>query len=84
VIVVRSSTASRRHVRISIADGRAVAEDLDSKNGTFVNDRRVTAPTPLTDADRLRIGSVPFTFRCAQPSLSTETQSPLSDLPATD
>jgi DNA-binding winged helix-turn-helix (wHTH) protein len=84
VIVVRTNTASRRHVRISIADGHAVAEDLDSKNGTFVNDRRVTVPTPLADGDQVRIGSMLFTFRLAQPSLSTETQSPLSDRPATD
>lgn len=73
VILLKSSTVSRRHVRIVIAAGRATIEDLGSKNGTFVNDRRVEGPTPVVEGDQVRLGSLLFTFRLAQAAGSTET-----------
>jgi DNA-binding winged helix-turn-helix (wHTH) protein len=73
VILLKSSTVSRRHVRIVIAAGRATIEDLGSKNGTFVNDRRVESPTPVVEGDQVRMGSLLFTFRLSQPAGSTET-----------
>ena len=75
VILLKSSTVSRRHVRIVIGTDTAVVDDLGSKNGTFVNDERVTRPTPIADGDQVRIGSLMFTFRAALPSGSTETLS---------
>jgi DNA-binding winged helix-turn-helix (wHTH) protein len=75
VILLKSSTVSRRHVRIVIDQRAATVEDLGSKNGTYVNDIRVTGPTPITDGDQVRIGSLVFTFRAALPSGSTETLS---------
>ena len=73
VILMKSSTVSRRHARVVIDEERAVIEDLGSKNGTFVNDRRVTAPTPVVEGDRVRVGSLLFTFRFSQRAGSTET-----------
>jgi FHA domain len=75
IILVKSSTVSRRHARIVIDAKGGVVEDLRSKNGTYVNDRRVTGTTPIADGDQVRIGSLLFTFRMAQTSKSTETQS---------
>jgi DNA-binding winged helix-turn-helix (wHTH) protein len=75
VILVKSSTVSRRHARILIDASGAVVEDLKSKNGTYVNDRRIEAPTPVVDGDQVRIGSLLFTFRLAQGNETTETQS---------
>jgi DNA-binding winged helix-turn-helix (wHTH) protein len=75
IILVKSSTVSRRHARIVIDARSGTLEDLGSKNGTYVNDRKVSAPTPIVDGDQVRIGSLLFTFRLAQPSESTETQS---------
>ena len=65
---MKSSTVSRRHARIKIDAKGAVIEDLKSKNGTYVNDRRVSGPTPVTDGDQVRIGSLLFTFRLSQGS----------------
>ena len=73
VILLQSSTISRRHARLTIEGRNAVIEDLGSKNGTYVNDRRVTAPTPVVEGDHVRIGSLLFTFRLSQPAGSTET-----------
>jgi DNA-binding winged helix-turn-helix (wHTH) protein len=75
VILLKSSTVSRRHVRIVIGADAAVVEDLGSKNGTYVNDERLTGPTPIADGDQVRIGSLMFTYRTALPSGSTETLS---------
>lgn len=74
IVVVKSSTVSRRHARIMIEANAAVVEDLGSKNGTYVNDRPVTSPTPVVDGDQVRLGSLLFTFRFPQPSETTETQ----------
>ena len=47
---------SSRHAVIARTPSGYVVEDLGSTNGTYVNDRRITAPTPITPADTLRIG----------------------------
>lgn len=75
IVVVKSTTVSRRHARVLIDATGATIEDLGSKNGTYVNDRQVSGPTPIVDGDQVRLGSLLFTFRCSQPSESTETQS---------
>ena len=49
---------SRRHACLSLLEpGRALVEDLDSTNGTFVNDRRIDAPTIVRAGDVIRIGN---------------------------
>ena len=75
VILVKSSTVSRRHARIMLDAAGGVVEDLGSKNGTYVNDRRVETATPIADGDQIRIGSLLFTFRLSQSSTTTETLS---------
>ena len=64
---------SRHHARITIADGRALVEDLQSKNGTFVRGERVGEPRAAMNGDEIGFGSVRVTFRLASPTLSTET-----------
>jgi DNA-binding winged helix-turn-helix (wHTH) protein len=70
-IRIVSSTVSRRHARIWVAGTEAVIEDLGSKNGSFVGERRVTASLRLRDGDEIRLGSVWMTF--FESSGSTET-----------
>jgi pSer/pThr/pTyr-binding forkhead associated (FHA) protein len=60
--VVDAPLVSRVHCRLSAgADGRLDVEDLESTNGTFVNDRRLTASARLEAGDRLRVGRVELT-----------------------
>jgi DNA-binding winged helix-turn-helix (wHTH) protein len=75
VVLVKSSTVSRRHARISIDADGVVIEDLGSKNGTYVNDRRVSEPTPVANGDQVRIGSLLFTFKQSSDGTSTATHS---------
>ena len=69
-----STSVSRRHARIVVTEGKALLEDLASKNGTFLGDVRVSAPVPLEDGAEIRLGSLLVTFRWALPHPSTETQ----------
>lgn len=62
---IDSSSVSRRHARVVVDSGRATIEDLDSKNGTFVGERRINAPTPLAEGDQVRLGTVLLFFRSA-------------------
>jgi pSer/pThr/pTyr-binding forkhead associated (FHA) protein len=50
---------SRRHAAIQadVGSGAPVVEDLGSRNGTWVNDRRIEAPTPLRAGDTVRLGN---------------------------
>ena len=55
---------SRRHAQITFQGGRYIIEDLGSTNGTFVNGRRITTPTPLHNGDVIEMGeSVSITFQ---------------------
>jgi pSer/pThr/pTyr-binding forkhead associated (FHA) protein len=80
VILLKSSSVSRRHARVAIDGAGAVIEDLGSKNGTYVNDRRVSEPTPVADGDQVRFGSLVFTFRRSQPAQSTQSITSQSDV----
>jgi DNA-binding winged helix-turn-helix (wHTH) protein len=65
---------SRRHARITITGDEATIEDLESKNGTFVTDRRLDTATRLVDGDSIRIGSFQLTFTAVRSRGSTETE----------
>lgn len=47
---------SGRHARITIRSDGAFVEDLESRNGTFVNEHRIEGRSPLTTGDYLRFG----------------------------
>ncbi len=49
---------SRQHSKLEYREGQWWLMDLGSKNGTFVNDRRIAEPTPVKAGDRLRIADV--------------------------
>jgi pSer/pThr/pTyr-binding forkhead associated (FHA) protein len=56
--IVDAAMVSRFHCRLTAArNGTLEVEDLQSTNGTFVNDRRVTRLV-LAEGDRVRVGRV--------------------------
>jgi pSer/pThr/pTyr-binding forkhead associated (FHA) protein len=65
-IQIRTHYVSRNHARIVIRDGEAIIEDLDSKNGVFLNALRVTSEA-LKSGDRLTIGETEFRYLVAPP-----------------
>jgi DNA-binding winged helix-turn-helix (wHTH) protein len=72
-VFLDNPNVSRRHARIVISGEGALIEDLQSKNGTFVRGARIKAPSRIADGDKIRLGSVPLTFRAFPLSGSTET-----------
>jgi DNA-binding winged helix-turn-helix (wHTH) protein len=67
---------SRHHARIVVGDGKAVLEDLGSKNGTFVRGQLITRPADLADGDEICIGPVVLVFRTSLSNSTTETGTP--------
>lgn len=57
-VCLNDSSVSRAHARITIADGQAIVEDLQSKNGTTVQDQAIAGPTILADGDEVEFGHV--------------------------
>jgi predicted component of type VI protein secretion system len=66
LITLPSSKVSRRHARIMVASDHVVIEDLGSRNGTFVGERRIASATALNHGDRIGIGGVMLIFHAAQ------------------
>ncbi len=63
---------SRYHARIVVANGEATLEDMTSKNGTFLQNQRITSAR-LSDGDEIRLGTACMTFRIESPQKVTET-----------
>ena len=60
-IIVDDSGVSRRHLEIRLTQGHAIATDLGSTNGTFVEGHRVDAAT-LLDGNTMTIGRTQIMF----------------------
>ena len=54
---------SQLHAKISERNGAWVVEDLGSTNGTYLNQRKVTAPTEISAGDRIRVGKTVLEVR---------------------
>ena len=55
-IISNDPYASDFHARVSAQNGQTRVEDLGSTNGTYVNGRRITAPTGVVKGDTVQIG----------------------------
>jgi adenylate cyclase len=59
-IVLNHPTVSREHAEIRVAGDRVEIADLGSRNGTFVNGKRIGETVVVTPGSRVRFGSVNF------------------------
>ncbi len=76
-IVIANKTVSRRHAAIIFDGDECIIEDLNSKNGTFVNDQKITKYS-LSDSDVICIGNEYISVEKedkTSPLLVTETSS---------
>jgi len=55
-VVIDDPYASELHARVETRDGEILVHDLGSTNGTYVNGRRIIAPTPVGRGDTVQIG----------------------------
>ncbi|MEE9603236.1 MAG: SpoIIE family protein phosphatase [Thermoguttaceae bacterium] len=61
-IVLQSASVSRQHAKISKLGGNYYVEDLNSRNGTLLNDLPVNGRQPLADNDQLTLCDEVFVF----------------------
>ncbi|HEU5349714.1 MAG TPA: FHA domain-containing protein [Ktedonobacterales bacterium] len=61
-IVLESTFISTEHTRILFRDRSLWVEDMDSRNGTLVNQTRITQPVAVTPGTILQVGDVRFKF----------------------
>jgi hypothetical protein len=62
-VVVEELYISRRHCAILVHhNGQCVLHDMSSRNGTCLNNVRITGPTPLQAGDEIRICNRRFIF----------------------
>ena len=55
-VAVPMASLSRRHARVILEGNSWIVVDLASSNGTRVNGRAISGPTPLRDGDRVGLG----------------------------
>jgi hypothetical protein len=61
-VVLPDPTVSRHHARLTFRRGQWYLEDLNSSNGTYVNNIRINRPAPLMEGDELRFGDEVLDF----------------------
>jgi hypothetical protein len=63
---VSDDTVSARHARLSYHHNQWWVEDLNSTNGTFLNDEPIRVPTVVVTGDELRCGQVNLLISIAE------------------
>ncbi len=61
-VVIEVGAVSRHHAQIAAEDQHFYVEDLQSRNGTFLNDLPIEERQRLRNGDRIRVCDVSFTF----------------------
>lgn len=67
----KSDAISRKHCVIRLRDENIFVEDLGSRNGTFLNGKRLEKETEARHGDVLRVGKLEFEFDVEQPALAS-------------
>ena len=62
-VVLDDERVSRQHARITPQAGGAVVEDLDSRNGTFVNREEIHSPVTALPGDDVLLGTTVLELR---------------------
>ncbi|NUN66495.1 adenylate/guanylate cyclase domain-containing protein [Pseudanabaena biceps] len=72
--------ASRNHAMLQlVGESSYFLIDLGSRNGSFVNGRRVTIPVNLKNGDRITLGETNLEFHCPEITTTPETESTQND-----
>jgi HD-GYP domain-containing protein (c-di-GMP phosphodiesterase class II) len=72
-VVLNDEEVSRRHFKIKRRGRLYVLEDLESKNGTFINGDRVVNST-LQNRDKILVGNTELMFLASEPNIQISTE----------
>ena len=84
-VVLGSKQVSRNHAVLSVLNGELYVKDLESSNGTFINEQRIEANKSTNLAANDTLGFASFSFQVSAPvaaTLANEKAAPL--VPDTD
>jgi hypothetical protein len=56
IVILDDAYISAHHVKLTVADGRVLIDDLASRNGTYVNGARLSHQQHLHSGDRIQVG----------------------------
>ena len=73
IVWIDDERVSRRHARIVVGQNGAVIEDLGSKNGTYLEGRKIRAAVSLSNKETVKIGPATLTFRVMRRTGSTRS-----------
>ena len=81
-LVLNGREVSKFHARLKIVNAKAIAVDLSSTNGTFVNGRKVTEPVAMERADVLKVGDYRLTVEVTVPPPEPTAYPPPTESPS--
>ncbi|MEK6234810.1 MAG: sigma 54-interacting transcriptional regulator [Planctomycetales bacterium] len=61
-IIIKDDRCSRYHAEVILTEGSWKTRDLDSRNGTILNNRQITGQIELTPGDVIKIGRSQLAF----------------------
>lgn len=73
------AAVSRRHAVVREENGRYFLEDLGSRNGTFVNNERVSERAPLAEGDQILVCDQLLAFHTGEAPISLAGTAPLHE-----
>ncbi len=76
---LEDESVSRNHAVLVCRDGRAMVRDLESSNGTFIGDRRITGEAPVLHGAVLRFGNILANFVVSSATSSSDATLPLGN-----
>ncbi len=80
-ISIPEKSVSRKHTLLTIADGRIVARDLESSNGTYINNVELTPSGEIGHGDQLALGDAEVEVQIEAKSFQTMQMSATSLIP---
>ena len=79
VVWIDDESVSRRHARIAVGPAGVTLEDLGSKNGTYLDGKKIRRTVSLSNRDALKIGPATLVLRVMKrtgSTRSTKTKAP--------
>jgi pSer/pThr/pTyr-binding forkhead associated (FHA) protein len=72
-IRINEKAVSHNHARLSMDNGVCTLRDIESTNGTFVNNELIAGPVRLRGGDAVGVGSTTFTYLAGTETTSDQT-----------
>lgn len=67
-VVVQDAEVSRHHASVEARPTEYLLSDAGSRNGTYLNGKRIPGPTPLRTGDVIEVGNTKITFMWPTPA----------------